>query len=125
MAALATQYEAAVGWLRQFAFDNLSAAPTPPAPNTNPSDAPYPIWSATEQYPADYKVVEHGEIYEAGSVTGHQRQRPDRQPVDPAVLHPRRADPRRVALSYAHRPVRYVPGGHAVPAGGEGHDGGA
>ncbi|HEY3904343.1 MAG TPA: hypothetical protein VGM14_10605 [Streptosporangiaceae bacterium] len=47
------------------AFADLAAAPTPPAPNTNPSDAPYPIWSATEDYPAGYKVVEHGEIYSA------------------------------------------------------------
>jgi chitinase len=47
------------------AFADLATAPSPPAPNTNPSDAPYPIWSATEQYPAGYKVVEHGEIYSA------------------------------------------------------------
>jgi chitinase len=47
------------------AFDNLTSAPTPPAPNTNPSDAPYPVWSATEQYPEGYKIVEHGEIYQA------------------------------------------------------------
>ncbi len=37
----------------------------PPQPNTNPADAPYPTWSPTEQYPADYKVVERGEIYTA------------------------------------------------------------
>jgi chitinase len=47
------------------AFANVATAATPPAPNTNPSDAPYPVWSATEQYPAGYKVVEHGEIYSA------------------------------------------------------------
>ncbi len=47
------------------AYDNVTAAPTPPAPNTNPLDAPYPLWSATEQYPQGYKVVEHGEIYQA------------------------------------------------------------
>ena len=47
------------------AFDNITTAPTPPAPNTNPSDAPYPLWSAGEQYPQGYKVVEHGEIYQA------------------------------------------------------------
>ncbi|HUC58724.1 MAG TPA: chitinase [Streptosporangiaceae bacterium] len=47
------------------AFENVTVAPTPPAPNTNPLDAPYPLWSATEQYAEGYKVVEHGEIYEA------------------------------------------------------------
>ncbi len=47
------------------AFANLPAAPTPPTPNTNPLDAPYPIWSATEQYPIGYKVTEHGDIYQA------------------------------------------------------------
>ncbi len=40
-----------------------SARQLPPAPNTNPADAPFPIWSPAEQYPAGYKVVEHGEIY--------------------------------------------------------------
>jgi chitinase len=47
------------------AFANLPAAPTPPTPDTNPSDAPYPLWSAIEQYPAGYKITEHGEIYQA------------------------------------------------------------
>jgi len=47
------------------AFANLATAATPPLPNTNPSDAPYPLWSATEQYPQGYKVTEHGEIYQA------------------------------------------------------------
>jgi chitinase len=47
------------------AFANVTAVPAPPAPNTNPLNAPYPIWSATEQYPAGYKVVEHGLIYSA------------------------------------------------------------
>jgi chitinase len=37
----------------------------PPAPDTNPADAPYPQWSATGDYPFGYKVVENGEIYEA------------------------------------------------------------
>jgi cellulose synthase/poly-beta-1,6-N-acetylglucosamine synthase-like glycosyltransferase len=37
----------------------------PPAPDTNPADAPYPQWSATGDYPLGYKVVENGEIYEA------------------------------------------------------------
>jgi chitinase len=36
-----------------------------PAPDTNPKDAPYPAWSPTASYPAGYKVVENGEIYQA------------------------------------------------------------
>ena len=35
------------------------------APNTNPADAPYPLWSPAPSYPAGYKVVEGGEIYQA------------------------------------------------------------
>jgi cellulose synthase/poly-beta-1,6-N-acetylglucosamine synthase-like glycosyltransferase/chitodextrinase len=35
------------------------------APDTNPADAPYPLWSATGSYPLGYKVVENGEIYQA------------------------------------------------------------
>lgn len=38
---------------------------TPPRPNTNPADAPYPQWSPSVSYPLGYKVVEHGEIYQA------------------------------------------------------------
>ncbi len=34
-------------------------------PDTNPANAPYPLWSPTEQYSAGYKVVEAGEIYQA------------------------------------------------------------
>jgi chitinase len=37
----------------------------PVAPDTNPADAPYPLWSATASYPLGYKVVENGEIYQA------------------------------------------------------------
>jgi chitinase len=37
----------------------------PAAADTNPADAPYPTWSPLAQYPAGYKVVEHGEIYQA------------------------------------------------------------
>ena len=46
-----------IGWA---ARAKAATAPTQPAPNTNPSDAPYPVWSATEDYPAGYKVVFHG-----------------------------------------------------------------
>ena len=37
----------------------------PVAPDTNPADAPYPLWSASASYPFGYKVVENGEIYQA------------------------------------------------------------
>jgi chitinase len=37
----------------------------PAAPDTNPADAPYPLWSAGANYPFGYKVVENGEIYQA------------------------------------------------------------
>lgn len=47
------------------AFADVATTPAAIAPNTNPSDAPYPLWSAAQQYPAGYKVVEHGEIYQA------------------------------------------------------------
>ena len=44
---------------------SAAVATLPPSPDTNPADAPYPIWSATEPYPQGYKVVENGLIYEA------------------------------------------------------------
>ena len=37
----------------------------PPRPDTNPADAPFPLWSPTSPYVAGYKVVEDGEIYQA------------------------------------------------------------
>jgi cellulose synthase/poly-beta-1,6-N-acetylglucosamine synthase-like glycosyltransferase len=37
----------------------------PAAANANPADAPYPPWSAVGDYPAGYKVVENGEIYQS------------------------------------------------------------
>lgn len=37
----------------------------PVAPDTNPANAPFPIWSPVASYPAGYKVVEDGEIYQA------------------------------------------------------------
>jgi chitinase len=33
--------------------------------DTNPADAPYPLWSASASYPLGYKVVENGQIYQA------------------------------------------------------------
>ncbi len=47
------------------AFVTLATAPKPPTLDTNPSDAPYPLWSATQPYAEGYKIVEHGEIYDA------------------------------------------------------------
>jgi cellulose synthase/poly-beta-1,6-N-acetylglucosamine synthase-like glycosyltransferase/chitodextrinase len=37
----------------------------PAVADTNPADAPYPLWSASASYPLGYKVVEDGEIYQA------------------------------------------------------------
>jgi chitinase len=37
----------------------------PAVASTNPADAPYPLWSALGDYPAGYKVVENGEIYQS------------------------------------------------------------
>ena len=37
----------------------------PAVADTNPADAPYPLWSSSADYPLGYKVVENGEIYQA------------------------------------------------------------
>jgi chitinase len=37
----------------------------PAMADTNPADAPYPLWSASADYPLGYKVVENGQIYQA------------------------------------------------------------
>jgi chitinase len=37
----------------------------PAVADTNPADAPFPLWSAAADYPSGYKVVENGEIYQA------------------------------------------------------------
>jgi chitodextrinase len=42
-----------------------STAVQPAVADTNPADAPYPLWNAATNYPAGYKVVENGEIYQA------------------------------------------------------------
>jgi chitinase len=42
-----------------------STAVQPAVADTNPADAPYPLWNASTNYPAGYKVVENGEIYQA------------------------------------------------------------
>jgi chitinase len=40
-------------------------AATPPQPDTNPADAPFPMWSPDSAYQTGYKVVREGYIYEA------------------------------------------------------------
>jgi cellulose synthase/poly-beta-1,6-N-acetylglucosamine synthase-like glycosyltransferase/chitodextrinase len=42
-----------------------ATAVQPAVADTNPADAPYPLWNAGTNYPAGYKVVENGEIYQA------------------------------------------------------------
>jgi cellulose synthase/poly-beta-1,6-N-acetylglucosamine synthase-like glycosyltransferase/chitodextrinase len=37
----------------------------PAVANTNPADAPFPLWSAQIDYPVGYKVVSDGEIFQA------------------------------------------------------------
>jgi len=37
----------------------------PAVADTDPADAPYPLWSAAADYPLGYKVVENGQIYQA------------------------------------------------------------
>lgn len=51
-------------------FDRLTGtvvsqkkAVLPPQPDTNPANAPYPLWSPTVSYPQGYKIVRDGEIY--------------------------------------------------------------
>lgn len=41
------------------------ASALPPAPDTNPADAPFPLWSPTSSYQSGYKVVRNGYIYQA------------------------------------------------------------
>jgi len=45
--------------------DSIGSTDVPPPPDTNPAHAPYPGWSPTAPYPAGYKVVRQGSIYEA------------------------------------------------------------
>jgi chitinase len=40
-------------------------AATPPQPDTNPANAPFPMWSPNSAYQTGYKVVREGYIYEA------------------------------------------------------------
>jgi cellulose synthase/poly-beta-1,6-N-acetylglucosamine synthase-like glycosyltransferase/chitodextrinase len=60
------EFSKAFGRLKGGATLTSSAGDVQPAaPDTNPADAPYPLWSANADYPLGYKVVEDGEIYEA------------------------------------------------------------
>ena len=48
----------------------------------DPATSPYPIWRAEGQYPAGYKVVWHGDVYEARWYTAGST-RPCRRPRGP------------------------------------------
>jgi chitinase len=47
------------------ATTDAAAQVVPVRPDTNPANAPYPLWSPAGQYPAGYKVVAAGDIYQA------------------------------------------------------------
>jgi cellulose synthase/poly-beta-1,6-N-acetylglucosamine synthase-like glycosyltransferase len=60
------QFSQVFGELKGGASVTSSAGNVQPAvADTNPADAPYPLWTANADYPFGYKVVEAGEIYEA------------------------------------------------------------
>jgi cellulose synthase/poly-beta-1,6-N-acetylglucosamine synthase-like glycosyltransferase len=60
------QFSQIFGQLQGSAGTSASAGDAQPAvADTNPADAPYPLWSSTVAYPLGYKVVENGEIYQA------------------------------------------------------------
>ena len=60
------QFSQIFGQLQGSAVVPSSAGDVRPAvPDANPADAPYPLWSASADYPLGYKVVENGEIYQA------------------------------------------------------------
>ncbi len=62
----ALQFSQLFGQLQGVTSVTAAAGNVQPAvANTNPGDAPYPLWSASGQYPSGYKVVENGEIYQA------------------------------------------------------------
>jgi chitinase len=41
------------------------ASAAPPTPDTNPADAPYPLWAPNASYQTGYKIVREGYIYQA------------------------------------------------------------
>jgi cellulose synthase/poly-beta-1,6-N-acetylglucosamine synthase-like glycosyltransferase/chitodextrinase len=60
------QFSQVFGQLQGNAVITSGAGNVKPAvADTNPADAPYPLWSASADYPLGYKVVENGEIYQA------------------------------------------------------------
>jgi chitinase len=60
------QFSQVFGQLQGNAAVTSSAGDIQPAvADTNPADAPYPQWSASADYPLNYKVTENGEIYQA------------------------------------------------------------
>ncbi len=60
------QFSQIFGQLQGTAVITSGAGNVQPAvADTNPADAPYPLWSASASYPLGYKVVENGEIYQA------------------------------------------------------------
>jgi chitinase len=60
------QFSQVFGRLAGGASATASAGNVQPAvADTNPADAPYPLWSPNAAYPLGYKVVDDGEIYEA------------------------------------------------------------
>ena len=60
------QFSRILGQLQGNAAASTSAGNVQPAvADTNPADAPYPLWSSSADYPLGYKVVENGQIYQA------------------------------------------------------------
>ena len=60
------QFSQVFGQLQGSAAASPSTGEVKPAvADTNPADAPYPLWSASASYPLGYKVVENGQIYQA------------------------------------------------------------
>jgi hypothetical protein len=59
-----THHRATRASLDQY-YDARQGNVQPAVADTNPADAPYPLWSASASYPLGYKVVENGEIYQA------------------------------------------------------------
>ena len=55
---------------------------TPSSPTPTPRTPPYPLWNASTNYPAGYKVAENGEIYQAKWV--NQGVSPATESTDPS-----------------------------------------
>jgi cellulose synthase/poly-beta-1,6-N-acetylglucosamine synthase-like glycosyltransferase/chitodextrinase len=59
------QFAQVFGQAQGSAAASSAGALQPAVPDTNPAAAPYPLWSASADYPLGYKVVEDGQIYQA------------------------------------------------------------